>query len=96
MPGSQPTGDTPSHLSVFPESATGSEDSSFLVCRKLRSKMAFSAIESSDGEPVSAIEALQSTGVYWCLSTMECAGPDGALAHGSLCHAERGCYSARG
>ena len=96
MPGSQPTDDTPSHLSVFPESATGSEDSSFLVCRKLRSKMAFSAIESSDGEPVSAIEALQSTGVYWCLSTMECAGPDGALAHGSLCHAERGCYSARG
>lgn len=102
MPGSQSAGDPSSSsqarlsLSVLDDSPSANEDSSFLLCRKLRSKLAFSAIETSEGEPVSEIEALNSTAVYWCLSTMECAGPDGALAHGSLCHSDRACYSARG
>jgi hypothetical protein len=76
--------------------AAEGEDSSFLLCRKLRSKLAFSAVESSEGEHISALDALNGTAVFWCVSTMECAGPDGGLAHQSLCRADRGCYAAKG
>jgi hypothetical protein len=102
MPGSQSAGDplvistsSPGKLPVVSD-VPFDEYSAFLLCRKLRSKLALSAIETSDGEPVSAIAGLDGTAVFWCLSTMECAGPDGALAHSSECHSERGCYQSKG
>ena len=102
MPGQQPSPDRLIQLPVVPEihgsieGADVSHDSAFLVCRKLRSKLAFAAVESSEGEHVSTLDALNSTAVFWCLSTMECAGPDGGLAHQSVCRSDRGCYKARG
>lgn len=102
MPGSQSAGDplvlsssSSGKLPVLSDTSL-EEDSAFLLCRKLRSKLAFSAMETSDGEPLSAIGALDGTAVYWCLSTMECAGPDGAIAHSSDCHADRACYQSKG
>jgi hypothetical protein len=109
MPGSHFAGDASVHLPLIPSgddagnladgqlAAEGEwEGSSFLVCRKLRSKLAFSAVESSEGEHISALDALNGTAVFWCVSTMECAGPDGGLAHQSVCRADRGCYAAKG
>ncbi|HMY57276.1 MAG TPA: hypothetical protein PKI49_15105 [Pseudomonadota bacterium] len=105
MPGSQHVPGRASSLPIAPVdqavdgatdyASTEGEDSAFLLCRKLRSKLAFAQVESSDGEHVSAIDALQGTAVYWCLSTMECAGPDGGLAHQSVCRSDRGCYKSR-
>lgn len=103
MPGQQPSPDRLIQLPVVSDSNGSiegadfaSHDSAFLVCRKLRSKLAFAAVESSEGEHVSALDALNSTAVFWCLSTMECAGPDGGFAHQSVCRSDRGCYQARG
>jgi len=93
MPGSHFAGDASVHLPLIP---SGDDLDSFLVCRKLRSKLAFSAVESSEGEHISTLDALNGTAVFWCVSTMECAGPDGGLAHQSLCRADRGCYAAKG
>ena len=92
MPGRQ----SASAASDCDQSHEASEASAFVLCRKLRSKLAFSAVESSDGEHVSAIGALAGTAVYWCVSTMECAGPDGGLAEVSLCRADRPCYQPKG
>lgn len=104
MPGSQhvPGSSLPIVASSTPAGASFDsaqadvEDSAFSICRKLRSKLAFAAVETTDGEHVSAIDALNSSAVYWCLSTMECAGPDGALAHQSVCRSDRACYQSRG
>ena len=59
-----------------------------IVCRKLRTKMAFGSTDSFDWR-----EGTSSTAVYWCLRTMECAGPDNALAHPHLCGRERSCFA---
>ena len=66
------------------------------LCRKLRSKLLFSAVETDGGEPVSALSHMGSAAVYYCLSTMGCAGPDGGLAHVDLCGKGRACCAARG
>jgi hypothetical protein len=95
MPGRQ-SASAASGCDLSNEASEASEASAFLLCRKLRSKLAFSAVESSDGEHVSAIGALAGTAVYWCVSTMECAGPDGGLAEVSLCRADRPCYQPKG
>ena len=63
------------------------------VCRKLRSKFAFLPLVNADNEPVFWQTGDSSTAVYWCLRTMECAGPDGGLAHASTCRADRDCYA---
>ena len=59
------------------------------VCRLLRTKTAF-------GTFVGNLHAWQSgnstTAVYWCLSTMETAGPDDGYAHPHACCAGRECY----
>ena len=61
------------------------------VCRKLRTKVAF-------GSPAPALadwrHGTSTTAVYWCLSTMESAGPDDALVHAQDCRAGRICYVA--
>lgn len=63
-------------------------------CRKLRTKLAFSAVVTSDGELLGWQHGDGSTAVYWCLRTLECAGPDGALVHAAECGPDRICYLA--
>lgn len=62
------------------------------VCRKLRTKLAFSALHDASGAPLCWQRGDGSTAVYWCLRTMECAGPDGALVHAADCGPDRACY----
>ena len=62
------------------------------VCRLLRTKLAFSAMVTGDGEPVHWQRGEGSTATYWCLLTMECGGPDDGLAHAEECRRGRGCY----
>ncbi len=59
------------------------------VCRKLRTKMAFGSLQSglSDWR-----HGDSTTAVYWCLITMETAGPDNRLAHPHGCQAGRPCF----
>lgn len=66
------------------------------TCRKLRTKFAFLPLNTADNEPVYWQTGDGSTAVYWCLRTMECAGPDGGLAHASLCRGDRACYACHG
>ncbi len=62
------------------------------VCRKLRTKLAFSAMVTPDGDPVHWQRGEGSTATYWCLATMECAGPDDGLVHAQECRQGRACY----
>jgi hypothetical protein len=62
-----------------------------VVCRKLRTKMAFGSLQPSVrdwrfGDSTCA--------VYWCLSTMETAGPDDGFAHPHGCRSGRSCFVA--
>lgn len=63
-------------------------------CRKLRTKLAFSALHDASGAPLCWQRGDGSTAVYWCLATMECAGPDDGLVHASECGPGRACYRA--
>lgn len=60
-----------------------------VVCRKLRTKVSF-------GSPAPPLRdwrhGASSTAVYWCLATMESAGPDDGLAHPHQCDVARGCF----
>lgn len=77
--------------------SAGSEAGDALqVCRKLRTKFAFLPLVTADNEPVFWQTGDSSTAVYWCLRTMECAGPDGGLAHASTCRSDRDCYACHG
>ena len=62
-------------------------------CRKLRTKRAFSLLVGEGGEARPWQRGEGSTAVYWCLRTMECAGPDGALVHAEECGPARPCYA---
>jgi len=81
----EPELDVASHGCSDAEAALG-------VCRKLRAKMAFLPLRNADGAPLYWQKGDGSTTVYWCLRTMECAGPDGGLSHATLCSAERLCF----
>ena len=61
------------------------------VCRMLRTKTAFSF---TDPEETPWQDGTSTTAVYWCLGTMETAGPDNVLCHPSTCVPGRGCYQA--
>lgn len=78
---------------LAPAAADGERE--LAVCRKLRTKLAFTPLVTSDGEPLLWQKGDGSTSVYWCCATMECAGPDGGLVHASLCRDDRGCYHSR-
>lgn len=67
------------------------EDRPAPVCRKLRTKNAFASY-GSDELPWQAGES--TTAVFWCLRTMETAGPDDDYAHPSTCRAGRTCFRA--
>lgn len=58
-------------------------------CRMLRTKAYFGTYVSGDE---GWQEGDSSTATYWCLATMESAGPDEALAHPHQCRPERGCF----
>ena len=79
--------------SLEPPGETLSEAEEALgACRKLRSKMAFLALRTADNEPLYWQRGDGGTSVYWCLRTMESAGPDGGLCHATLCGRDRPCY----
>ncbi|UQA58701.1 hypothetical protein [Polyangium aurulentum] len=65
------------------------EDGPPVVCRKLRTKVAF-------GSPQPGMRDWRygesTTAVYWCLKTMETAGPDDNYAHPHRCQSGRLCY----
>jgi hypothetical protein len=58
------------------------------ACRMLRTKMAFGTIV---GAP-SFREGESTTAAYWCLCTMESAGPDDDFAHAKKCRDGRRCF----
>ena len=58
-----------------------------VTCRRLRCKTAFGATHGYSDWRVGAA----SSG-YWCLGTMQTAGPDDALVHPDRCRPGRGCY----
>ena len=75
--------------------AADASERELAVCRKLRTKLAFTPLYTSAGEPLLWQKGDGSTAVYWCCATMECAGPDGGLVHATLCRDGRACYRSR-
>ena len=63
------------------------------VCRMLRTKTAFGGY-ICDGDDLPWHEGESTTAVYWCLCTMETAGPDDRIAEPGACRAGRACYRA--
>jgi hypothetical protein len=57
------------------------------VCRLLRTKSAFGAVEGEDWS-----EGKDTTAVHWCLATMEAFGPDERHVHAHECRAGRACW----
>ena len=62
------------------------------VCRLLRTKTAFGSLSLHDEVPWQ--EGESTTAVFWCLGTMETAGPDDQFCHPGSCRAGRTCYQA--
>jgi hypothetical protein len=60
-----------------------------IVCRKLRTKMAFGTLE---GLGTDWREGASTTAVYWCLRTMETWGTDQRPAHALDCREGRRCF----
>jgi hypothetical protein len=60
------------------------------VCRLLRTKTAFGTLM---GTLYSWESGRSTTAVYWCLRTMETAGPDDGYAHPHTCCEGRECYT---
>lgn len=61
------------------------------VCRMLRTKNAFGSY-SEDVHEVPWQAGESTTAVFWCLKTMDTAGPDDDFAHPSTCRPGRACY----
>jgi hypothetical protein len=60
-----------------------------VLCRFLRCKSSFSAVEDDDAWR----DGTSTTEVYWCLATMEAFGPDDGYVHASVCNGgARTCY----
>ena len=58
------------------------------ACRMLRCKTAFGATHGYSDWRAGA----SATAGYWCLATMQTAGPDDTLVHPDRCQSGRGCY----
>ncbi len=59
-----------------------------VVCRMLRTKRGF-------GSPMGGAawqDGVSTTAAYWCLRTMEPAGPDDGYAHPRVCGEGRSCF----
>lgn len=63
------------------------------VCSMLRTKTAFGTYVT-DGDDSEWHEGTSSTAVYWCLKTMDMAGPDDGFVDPHACRAGRACYRA--
>lgn len=59
------------------------------VCRMLRTKTAFGTFR---GNIYAWHSGRSTTAVYWCLRTMETAGPDDLYTHPHSCREGRGCF----
>lgn len=59
------------------------------VCRLLRTKTAFGTFR---GNLWAWQSGRSTTAVYWCLRTMETAGPDDGYTHPHVCREGRGCF----
>jgi hypothetical protein len=72
-----------------PSMSIDEEQAAPVVCRLLRTKTAF-------GTFVGSLHSWQAgrstTAVYWCLRTMETAGPDDGYAHPHTCCEGRDCF----
>jgi hypothetical protein len=61
------------------------------VCKLLRTKNAFASyVAHEDHAPWQTGQS--TTAVFWCLKTMETAGPDDRFAHPMACQQGRPCY----
>jgi hypothetical protein len=60
-----------------------------IVCSYLRTKTSFGTMEPGGPD----WRAGSTTAVYWCLRTMETAGPDDGFAHAQRCREGRSCFS---
>ncbi len=60
------------------------------VCRLLRTKSEQPLPSGDEWLPWTSGES--STATYWCLATMEAAGPDGDFAHPHICALKRACF----
>lgn len=78
---------------TLPVHPSSSERQIPAVCRMLRTKTAFGIFEGDDHDPWEFGES--TTAVYWCLCTMQNAGPDDLLAHPDCCRDDRPCYQPR-
>ena len=58
------------------------------MCRCLRSKEMFIHAEHDPRLPS------LSSGIFWCIYTHNCLGPDGQVAEPEACKPGRGCYDA--
>jgi len=65
------------------------------VCTMLRTKTAFGSF-SLETDPVPWQAGESTTAVFWCLKTMQTAGPDDGLAHPTACRGGRGCFQPPG
>ncbi len=74
------------------EETEGAEGASE-VCRHLRTKTAFGTFR---GGLYSWQSGRSTTAVYWCLRTMETAGPDERFAHPHACREGRACFEPPG
>jgi hypothetical protein len=67
----------------------GSADDAPVVCEFLRTKTSFGTFA---GSLYSWQTGNSTTAVYWCLRTMETAGPDDGYAHPHTCCRGRECF----
>ena len=63
-----------------------------VVCRMLRTKTFFGTLVGDYSEAAPWDSGASTTAVYWCLRTMESAGPDDQYAHPHACRAGRECF----
>ncbi len=71
------------------ETVETSADEQPRVCRLLRTKTAFGTFR---GTAWAWQSGRSTTAVYWCLRTMETAGPDDGYTHPHTCCEGRSCY----
>ncbi len=64
------------------------------VCRLLRTKSENPLLIGDEWLPWTSGET--SVATYWCLATMESAGPDGEFVHPHTCAKARTCFAKRG
>ncbi len=71
------------------EALDKNEEEQTEVCRLLRTKTAFGTFR---GGAYNWQSGRSTTAVYWCLRTMETAGPDDGYTHPHTCQPGRTCF----